>query len=352
MGGRKLICLAGSFLLPALINPSKEMKTVQTQEEGCLPFLLPYKTNNELFSLSSGEKISIQKYSLIFSEWKGETVPNTYGNKAILDYEGEPLFAELAVLKLFHKNGWQGVWVDSYRRKFRVGLPDVVDPVDLPEDKKNIIEKLRASTGKIGGCWDLFLWKNDQILFVELKRLKKDAIQDSQILWLEKSLEFGLTPNNFALIEWDISTDLNFEYPEDKQFFIDLLSDGNEQKFNADFKDYFDFRHHAIKRWEFNKIRKKVLGELTEKYGENCQLKIHPECSIVRKFEPDHIIPLATNELNKRLRNMERTSSEKVLAQSFGSNHPKNLILACSRCNAYKKHRFLEREILKKILPK
>lgn len=144
----------------------------------------------------------------------------------------------------------------------------------------------------------------------------------------------------------------NFDYPDDREFFAQLLCNGDVKKLDENFKEYFDFRHPAIKRWEFNKIRKKVLEELIEKYGEECQLKIHPECSKVKKFEPDHIIPLSTNELNKKLRHMERTSTEKVTAQSFGSNHPKNLILACSRCNAYKKHKFLEKEIIQKILPK
>jgi hypothetical protein len=174
-------------------------------QEGYLEFLKPYKTDSEIFSLSSGEQISIQKYFLHFNEWKGIPIPNTYGNKAIIDFEGKPLSAELAVLKLFNKNGWQGVWVDSYRRKFRVGLPDIVDPIDLPDDKKDIIKKLRTATSKIGGCWDLFLWKDNQIFFIELKRSKKDAIQGSQKLWLEKSLEISLTPTNFALIEWKLN---------------------------------------------------------------------------------------------------------------------------------------------------
>lgn len=145
---------------------------------------------------------------------------------------------------------------------------------------------------------------------------------------------------------------MNFEYPEDREFFAQLLCNGDVEKLDENFREYFDFRHPAIKRWEFNKTRKKVLRELIEKYGEECQLKIHPDCSKIKKFEPDHIIPLSTNELNKKLRNMELTSTEKVPAQSFGSNHPNNLILACSRCNAFKKHRFLEKELIQKILPK
>ena len=134
---------------------------------------------------------------------------------------------------------------------------------------------------------------------------------------------------------------MQFQYPEDREFFLTLLACGNEKKFETEFSDYFDFRHPAIKRWEFDKIHKKILADLLEKYGEVCQLRVHPDCSTVAIWESDHIIPLSTNELNKKLRHMGRSGSEKVPAQSFGSNHHKNLTLACKRCNAFKKHRII-----------
>jgi len=134
---------------------------------------------------------------------------------------------------------------------------------------------------------------------------------------------------------------MKFEYPEDRVFFANLLANGDEKKLDEEFSEYFDFRHPAIKRWEFNKVKKKLLDELVLKYDKKCQLRIHPECSQDGKFEPDHIIPLSTNELNKKLRHLVRSSSEKVLAQSFGSNHPKNLTLSCRRCNAFKKHKII-----------
>lgn len=129
-----------------------------------------------------------------------------------------------------------------------------------------------------------------------------------------------------------------FKYPEDRDFFIDFLASGDENKFDKEFPDYFDFRSSKIKRDEFNKIRNDVFRKLLVKYGEKCQLKIHPDCSKINKFEVDHFIPLSTNELNKKLRHMKRTSDRKVPAQSFGSNNIKNLLIACSRCNAFKKH--------------
>ena len=173
--------------------------------EANLGFLQSYKTESEILSLSSGEQVSIQKYFLTFDPWKGAPIPNTYNGKAVIDWNGESLFAELAVLRLFQSHGWDGVWVDSYRRKFRVGLPDVVEPVGLPEEQERLIDSIRSKTGRSGGCWDIFVWKGEQQLFVELKRLKKDNIQDTQIEWLTTGLNSGLTVNDFALVEWDTS---------------------------------------------------------------------------------------------------------------------------------------------------
>lgn len=41
-------------------------------------------------------------------------------------------------------------------------------------------------------------------MFVELKRQKKDVIQDCQRQWVEQSLNHGFHPDDFALIEWKI----------------------------------------------------------------------------------------------------------------------------------------------------
>lgn len=180
------------------------MKTRQSNQEDSFKFLQQYKSGSEKFSLSSGKQVPIQKYFLTFNPWKGASIPNTYNNKPVIDWNGEPVFAELAVLQLFQSYGWSGVWVDTYRKKFRIGLPDVADPIDLPAKQKKIFDSIQGKTGKSGGCWDVFVWKGDQLIFAELKRLKKDKIQSSQNEWLKASLARGLKPENFALIEWSL----------------------------------------------------------------------------------------------------------------------------------------------------
>lgn len=171
-------------------------------------FLEQYAFGKEMLTLSSGKKILVKKYFLIFQPWKGKPIENSYGNKTIINWEEEPVFAELAILRLFKENGWNGVWVDSYRRNFRIGLPDIVDPVQLPVDKQKLIDSIKAKTGVSGGCWDVFVWKGRKVLFVELKRQKKDKLQDSQLQWLGASIGVGLRPSDFAIIEWDLLEEL------------------------------------------------------------------------------------------------------------------------------------------------
>ncbi|MDO8522333.1 MAG: hypothetical protein Q7S08_03540 [bacterium] len=135
---------------------------------------------------------------------------------------------------------------------------------------------------------------------------------------------------------------MKFKYPEDRQFFLNLLAGGDEKIFDSEYSDYFDFRHPAIKRWEFNKISKKVLAGLIEKYGRKCQLRIHPDCSMTNIWHPDHIIPLASAELNRKLRHIKNNpDGSKPESVSYGSNHLNNLTLACEKCNLHKKHRII-----------
>lgn len=143
---------------------------------------------------------------------------------------------------------------------------------------------------------------------------------------------------------------MQFEYPEDQEFFAHLFAEGDVNYLNNAYSDLFDFRHPAIKRFEFDKVRKKVLKELLEKYNGECQLHIHPECTNEGTFEPDHIVPLSSNILNKELRKTGHTSGAKVVSQSFGSNHSRNLTLACKRCNAFKKNKILTGTVLHRLL--
>lgn len=137
-----------------------------------------------------------------FELWQGKPIENSYGGKTILNYNNQPLFAELVALQLFIEQGFNGVWVDTFKKKYRIGLPENTEPIFLPTEIQNHLDVLLKINGSSKGVWDLLLWKNDKIKFVELKRIKKDKIRTTQIDFLKACLLSGLKTDQFEILEW------------------------------------------------------------------------------------------------------------------------------------------------------
>jgi 5-methylcytosine-specific restriction endonuclease McrA len=128
----------------------------------------------------------------------------------------------------------------------------------------------------------------------------------------------------------------DFEFEEDKKYFVDLFCDGDEEDFDKHYSKLFNFKSPNEKRKELNV--KQVKEELLQKHS-TCQLQISPACMGSSYLQVEHLIPISTNKLNKKLRNIKPILGKKVPTQSFGSNHISNLVLACKKCNSLKKHR-------------
>ena len=144
-----------------------------------------------------------------------------------------------------------------------------------------------------------------------------------------------------------------FEYPEDRRRFEELLCDPGEE-FSA-YDDLFDFRPPAKKRREFDRCRDQKLEELVERYGRVCLLAYAKDCDVSSGLCVDHLIPISSSKLNKELRGTGTSRTlegklRKAPTQSFGSNKPRNLVLACVNCNSLKMNRILPREVLKRVL--
>lgn len=135
---------------------------------------------------------------------------------------------------------------------------------------------------------------------------------------------------------------MKFEYPEDENFFASILCDGDVDKLKSQFMFQFDFNDPATKRNAFDKLKGIMMKEVLKDREKKCQLKLVSDCND-DKLVLDHMIPLSSNELNKHLRKMVVGGGKKVPSQSFGSNHPNNLLLACEACNNFKKHRFVKK---------
>lgn len=144
----------------------------------------------------------IKKTFHLLPVWSGEKITDTYGNKQVLDDKGMPVFAELFALGLYAESGYNGVWADTYRKKFRTELPEKNEVgVELPDFVKNTLHLINPDR-KLTGTWDLILWKNREIRFVELKRKGKDSIRQTQIDFLARALRVGIPLKKFEIFEW------------------------------------------------------------------------------------------------------------------------------------------------------
>ena len=144
---------------------------------------------------------------------------------------------------------------------------------------------------------------------------------------------------------------MKFKYPEYEQFFRNLLCEEGEDL--SEYASLFDLREPpSIKRRELTPRKyKQAWKELEEKYGRLCQLQYAEDCNISNPICIDHVIPLISNELNKKLRKSKPLiAGKKVPSESFGSNGISNLVLACGNCNSNKKHRFPSRDTIRRIL--
>ena len=138
-----------------------------------------------------------------FQEWSGRSIRDTYGGKAVLDWNGAPVFAELAVVSMLKERGFEGaVWVDSYRRCFRDAMPPAT--CSIPKCVSRIYERISSINGKRAGCWDVIAWNERDVCFVECKRKGKDRMTLNEWKWLESAIKAGLTIEDFSICEWEL----------------------------------------------------------------------------------------------------------------------------------------------------
>jgi hypothetical protein len=158
----------------------------------------------ELLVSKNGRAIPIDKYLFRFQRWPQPHDFDTYGGKPLLNLNGEPLFAELVLLRLLERQGYKGVWVDTFRTKFWQGLPGLAAPV-VPEliilDAYNKIYRLKGGPG--AGCFDIIAYREGHFVFAELKRKTKDAIRPTQVEWLEAALNAEFHKPTVFIAEWD-----------------------------------------------------------------------------------------------------------------------------------------------------
>jgi hypothetical protein len=155
--------------------------------------------------------------------WTGAPFADDFGKKsaAMVELEGEHLFAELAVLRLLEKEGWSGRWVNTYGGggevwKFLTEWKDVPrsEQRSRPIEESQPRQLLARIAGfnkprRYRGCWDVFAWRGEEFAFFECKRTApkyKDVVSKEQEEWLRSALyiaDLELSEDSFCFIQWD-----------------------------------------------------------------------------------------------------------------------------------------------------
>jgi hypothetical protein len=159
-------------------------------------------TSTENLTLPSGRSVAFPKATPTFHIWRGAAVDKTYGRKAVLDFNGRPAFAELVILWTLQNHGWQGVWVDSFRRAFRTDYWNGSPQKSLPEKPAALAEEIWNLAKIRSGVWDVFCWRDDRVLFCESKKAGRDRTRPSQLRFAESALHVGLPLDSFLFVEW------------------------------------------------------------------------------------------------------------------------------------------------------
>ena len=151
--------------------------------------------------IGDSRQIKVPKATPSWKLWAGPAPGESFGNKPILDFKGAPAFAELAILWSFREAGWEGVWVDSYHRRYLHGFWPEPELYELPVERAELLARIGA-----GKPWDVFCWSSTEVMFAEAKRFGRDSIRESQEAFLASALNLGIPLESFLIVEWSVVT--------------------------------------------------------------------------------------------------------------------------------------------------
>src|SRR3989344_3910944 len=165
------------------------------------------QTNTMTVFLPSGNTVDLPVCNFTFSKWLGELPDFDFGKKPIINCKGKGVFAELAILEILIDSGWEGVWVETYGGvHFLKDMPTSwklsQHNISIPPDKEALLKNI-WKTGKTTACFDVFVWKDDKILFCEGKHKGKDRLTKAQIKFIEGALACGIPAQSLMIVEWD-----------------------------------------------------------------------------------------------------------------------------------------------------
>lgn len=92
------------------------------------------------------------------------------------------------------------IWT-AWNGELRPAKQTVV-PIAEPHLNELLSKIAKQNGNTFAGCWDVFAWKDDAVIFAEGKNRGKDRILDTQRRWLDAALTAGLKEESFLIVEW------------------------------------------------------------------------------------------------------------------------------------------------------
>ena len=155
------------------------------------------------FLLPSGRTIGIPRTLARMRAWTGATPPWAQSGAPLVEAQGGPAPPATAILWLLRDAGWDGVWIDA--GTYRTGLPDAPPLPRLPERASRLLEQAGARARGDKGIWDLLCWRDEDVLFLALRRAHGGQFRRQQLVWLESALLSGVLPDSFLIADWMVA---------------------------------------------------------------------------------------------------------------------------------------------------
>jgi len=194
--------------------------------------LAPYVERDDLvvelanpFLRPTGERVDmLPSVFMRFPMWRGSPFVDDLGKKsaAMIDLDGEHLFAELAILRLLEREGWEGRWIHTTSKgEISTYLTEWRDVARQEQRSRGIQhDGARAmlyaiadrSGNRYGGCWSVFAWRETSYVFFEARRQAakdKEQLKPAQAAWVRAALSLRqqiMSPRDFAFVQWDYKT--------------------------------------------------------------------------------------------------------------------------------------------------
>jgi hypothetical protein len=182
-------------------------------------YLYPRGLEPDHEELIPGLEVTVPSINLIFKRWRGKPIKDDFGGKPLVDYEGRPVFAEIAIVRTAVKAGWSAFWQQAYPlrqngphyyyadwREDRVRKDQITkSSLDSPYHQDLQARIARYNSNSYRGCWDIIAWNGGgkRTLYIESKQYKKDSIRDNQVRWFSACLSAGLKKKeNFLVVQW------------------------------------------------------------------------------------------------------------------------------------------------------